>query len=137
MCPRILCVPVFLLYVGADGGAVEFDFGVTFFIRQHFLFGPLGPFSLLAADFGDPLFHGALLALDSRLDLIGQDPPGQEAVERLASFLLALDFDPGRNMFQVDARFDFIDVLSAFALRPDELLDQVVLAHSQLLQALP
>ena len=70
------------------------------------------------------------------LDLVDQDAAGQEPVEGLGAFLLALDLGAGGEMLEVDAGRDLVDVLAAVAARADEFLDDVLFADAELLHPL-
>ncbi len=100
-------------------------------VGQHLLLGPLRALPLLAADLGDPPLLGARFSEDVRLDLVGQDAPGQEPVQGLRPLLLALDLGTRREVLEVNAGRDLVDVLSAVAARADELLDDVRLADAE------
>jgi len=100
-------------------------------VVEHLHFRSLGPLPLLTADLGHPLLLGVLLALDFGLELLDENPPGEEPVEGLGAFALALDLEPRREMLEVDARRHGIDVPASLPPRPDELFDQVPVPDSK------
>jgi len=76
-----------------------FLFTVLFLASQHFVFGALGPFALLAFDLGDAPGFRAFLAVDLGLEFFNQDSPGGVAVHSLGAARLAFDFKTGGDVF--------------------------------------
>lgn len=106
------------------------------FIGQHLFLGPLRAFPLLPPDLLDPLPFFARFSEDQGFDLVGQDPPRQKPVDGLRPLFLAFDRDAGRDMLQINTRLDFVDVLPALPLRPDEFFNEIAIADAQLLHLL-
>jgi len=113
--------------------APHFDDGVSSLVLEHFQFGPLGPFPFLSPDFLDPLLLLALFSEDYGFDLVGQDAAGQEPVDGLGPFPLALDLNASGQVFQIDAGRNFIDVLPALSLGADKFLDEVAFPNVEAL----
>src|SRR5262245_19936611 len=87
--------------------------------------------ALLAPDAGDLLLAGAGLAPQSRVQRVGEAPPGEEAVHGLRPGLLTLDDQAARQMPQHDAGGDLVDVLPPLASRAHEALLEVALADPE------
>ena len=84
------------------GGSADFLFGLAMLFIEHPGLGAPGTLSLLAPNLGGPLFFRRLDTFKLGLDFIQQDSSGQEAIERLGAFLLALDPDAGGPMVEYD-----------------------------------
>ena len=79
---------------------------------------------------------GGDVALPQLLDLVEQEPAGQEPVEALLAGGLAFDLHPGRPVEQHDAGGGLVDVLAAVPAGADKGLLDVRLAHTQRSHAL-
>ena len=71
----------------------DFLLGLAMLFIEHPRPGAPGTLSLLAPDLGGLLFFRRLDTSELGLDFIQQDSSGQETIERLGAFLLALDPD--------------------------------------------
>ncbi len=72
-----------------------------------------------------------LRAFPQRFDFIDQDAPGQKPVDHPGSARWHLTERPGRDMDQMNAGLDLVDVLAAFSPRPHEALNKIGVAQSE------
>ena len=91
-----------VVMIRPHGGSAPFLLGLVMLLVKHPRLCAPGTLSLLAPDLGGPLFFRRLDASKLGLDFIQQDSSGQETVERLRAFLLALDPDAGGPMIEYD-----------------------------------
>jgi len=73
------------------GGSAPFLLSLVMLLVKHARLGATGTSSFLAADLCGLLLLRGLDASEFGVDFIQQDSSGQEAIERLRPFLLALD----------------------------------------------
>ena len=106
------------------------------FVGEHALFGAAAAPAFLAADFLGAVAGGIHIALLERLDLVEQEPAGEEPVEALLARGLAFDLEPRGTVDQLHAGGALVDVLAAVAAGADEGLLDVGLAHAERAHAL-
>jgi hypothetical protein len=78
---------------------------------QDLQFCPARPSAFLPADLLDTLLLFRKLSKDGALNLLKQELPGAIPILGLGALLLAFDFNPRKEMTQVDAGGNFIDIL--------------------------
>ena len=105
--------------------------GVVGFVGEHALFGAAAAAAFLAADLLPGGAFGGDVAGAELLDLVEQEPAGEEAVEALLTGGLALDLEASGAMEQHDAGGGLVDVLAAVAAGADEGFFDVRFAHAE------
>jgi hypothetical protein len=99
------------------------------------LFGATGAPLLLAADFVTLLIVWGCCSTDLLFHTVGQETPGQEAVQPLRAATLHLDGEPRWPVEEAYAGRGFVDMLTAWPGRTDEGFLEILLVDLESLQA--
>lgn len=120
-----------VLVVASRPAALLFSFGAEAFgAEAAFLGGAAGLSGLVTFSSGGlALFlFGMTTAL---FDFVAEEVAGDLAIEIAGAFLLAFDFDAGREVFEVDAGGGLIDFLTAGTGASDEAFEDVGLEYPE------
>ena len=101
------------------------------FILQHLEPGSFGALPFLAADFLNPLLLFARLAANHCFYFIGENSPGEKAVDGLGAFPLALHLNLSGEVLQIDTARSFVDFLAALAAGADEFFEDIFFKDAQ------
>lgn len=105
--------------------------GLPGLIRQNPLLGAATPAPPSTTKLFDPGPFGCAGGLSAGLQALDQEFPRPTAVPPLEALLLTTHLDPGRQMDQLDAGRNLVDVLASVAPRPDERFTQILLPDPQ------
>src|SRR5262245_44953125 len=104
---------------------------VRVLVGEHLFLGAARAAALLAPD-ARPLLGGCFgHAAHARLELVGEEAPGEKAVQRLRTLLLALHHEARRHVAQDHAGRDLVHVLAAATARAAEGLLEVLGPHAE------